>query len=118
MKPHLEDFNPEMTNVYDECLKGIPNETYLEPAAKLKKEYGTRLLQVLLTSDVDVRNLMIEHDVISPPGELSKMAQVHRRLIYRYRLSTRFSLDIYFIRLLHGIMTFARKLLNSFVRSR
>ena len=40
MKPLLEDFNPEMTNVYDECLKGIPHDTYLEPAAKLKQDYG------------------------------------------------------------------------------
>jgi hypothetical protein len=40
MKPLLEDFNPEITSVYDECLKGIPNDTYLEPAAKLKQDYG------------------------------------------------------------------------------
>ena len=49
MKPLLEDFNPEMTNVYDECLKGIPHDTYLEPAAKLKQDYGK--LQLPSSSD-------------------------------------------------------------------
>jgi len=44
MKPLLEDFNPEMTNVYDDCLKGIPHDTYLQPAAKLKEEYGLTYL--------------------------------------------------------------------------
>ena len=46
MKPLIEDFNPEMTNVYDECLKGIPHETYLQPAGKLKQEYGPPVLSL------------------------------------------------------------------------
>ena len=44
MKPLLDDFNPATTCEYDECLKGIPNSQYLEPARKLKAEYGIRLV--------------------------------------------------------------------------
>jgi len=41
MKPLLEDFNPEVTSGYDECLKGIPQEQYLKPAAEIKAQYGS-----------------------------------------------------------------------------
>lgn len=40
MKPLLDDFNPEMTCVYDECLKGIAHDQYLERANELKTRYG------------------------------------------------------------------------------
>jgi len=40
MKPLLDDFNPEMTNVYDECLKGIAHEQYIQSARHLKELYG------------------------------------------------------------------------------
>ena len=40
MKPLLEDFSPEMTCAYDECLKGIANEQYIQSARDLKGEYG------------------------------------------------------------------------------
>jgi hypothetical protein len=44
MKPLLEDFNPEMTNVYDDSLKGIPHEQYIQSARHLKVQYGKRPL--------------------------------------------------------------------------
>jgi hypothetical protein len=40
MKPLLEDFNPEMTSVYDDCLKGIPHDQYLQRATDIKNQYG------------------------------------------------------------------------------
>jgi hypothetical protein len=40
MKPLLEDFSPEVTSGYDECLKGISQEQYLKPAAEIKAQYG------------------------------------------------------------------------------
>lgn len=40
MKPQLENFNLEMTNIYDECLKEIPNHQYLRSASELKTQYG------------------------------------------------------------------------------
>ena len=71
MKPLIEDFNPEMTSVYDDCLKGIPHDTYLQPASKLKQEFGSDLFSIQLILDIEMRNLMIEHDVkmISIPAD-------------------------------------------------
>ena len=40
MKPLRDDFNPEMTSVYDECLRGIPHEQYVQSARQLKDLYG------------------------------------------------------------------------------
>lgn len=40
MKPLLDDFNPEMTSVYDECLKGIVHDQYLQCAREVKTQYG------------------------------------------------------------------------------
>jgi len=54
MKPLLDDFKPEMTNVYDECVQGIPNAQYLQSALDVKKHY-----------DIEMRNLMIEHNIPS-----------------------------------------------------
>jgi len=39
MKPQLEDFSPETSGVYDESLKGVYGEHYLEPARELKCQY-------------------------------------------------------------------------------
>jgi len=43
MKPLLDDFNPEMTSVYDECLKGIAHEEYIQSARHLKDLYGKQI---------------------------------------------------------------------------
>jgi hypothetical protein len=40
MKPLLDDFNPEITTSYDECLKSIPHDQYLQRAGEVKAEYG------------------------------------------------------------------------------
>jgi hypothetical protein len=40
MKPLLDDFNPEMTGLYDECLKCIQNSSYLQSAIEVKRQYG------------------------------------------------------------------------------
>ena len=63
MKPLLEDFNPEMTNVYDECLKGIAHLSYLQAATEVKAQYGSSSSKQVLISDMEMRNLMIEHNV-------------------------------------------------------
>jgi len=46
MKPLLDDFNPEMTSVYDECLKGIAHDQYLERTNEVKAQYGWWLLGI------------------------------------------------------------------------
>ena len=67
MKPLLDDFNPEVTTAYDDCLKGIPNAQYLERASEVKLEYGISTFALLYSvSDNEMRNLMIEHDVQAP----------------------------------------------------
>jgi hypothetical protein len=64
MKPLLDDFDPEMSNVYDECLQGIPHEQYLLSARDLKDLYGSFCLyKGVLTTDLELRKLMVEHDV-------------------------------------------------------
>jgi hypothetical protein len=44
MKPLLDDFNPEMTCIYDESLKGIVHDQYLERMAEVKVQYGRPLI--------------------------------------------------------------------------
>lgn len=65
MKPLLDDFKPEMTNVYDECVQGIPNAQYLQSALDAKKHYGAYHDLAYLILDIEMRNLMIEHNVSS-----------------------------------------------------
>jgi hypothetical protein len=45
MKPLLTDFNPEMTCVYDECLRGILHDQYLQRASEVKAQYGSIFLK-------------------------------------------------------------------------
>ena len=67
MKPLLEDFNPEASSVYDECLKEVAHDLYLHPARELKAAYGNNPPAFRTdTSDIEMRNLMIEHDVMMP----------------------------------------------------
>jgi hypothetical protein len=40
MKPLLDDFNPEMTGVYDECFKCLPSSSYRQSATEVKRQYG------------------------------------------------------------------------------
>jgi hypothetical protein len=70
MKPLLENFNPELTTIYDECLKKIPNCQYLQSAGELKIQYGFPISRAVAnsTSDTEIRNLMIEHDVYTLPS--------------------------------------------------
>jgi hypothetical protein len=65
MKPLLDDFKPEMTNVYDECLQGIPNAQYLQSTLDIKRQYGAYHHLAWLILDTEMRNLMIEHNVSS-----------------------------------------------------
>ena len=53
MKPLLEDFNPEMTGVYDDCLQGIPHDQYLHPATDLKIQYGKIKPYVYILQNTD-----------------------------------------------------------------
>jgi len=43
MKPLLDDFDPEITTEYDDCLRGIPHDQYLRRAGELKAHYGISL---------------------------------------------------------------------------
>jgi hypothetical protein len=43
MKPLLDDFDPEITTEYNDCLKGIPHDQYLQRASELKARYGTSI---------------------------------------------------------------------------
>ena len=50
MKPLLDDFNPEMTSIYDESLKGIVHDQYLERLSEVKVHYGTINFQLQPTN--------------------------------------------------------------------
>jgi hypothetical protein len=64
MKPLLDDFDPEITTEYDDCLKGIPHDQYLERASELKAQYGNfDSFNFTNIRDIEMNNLMIEHDV-------------------------------------------------------
>jgi hypothetical protein len=41
MKPLLDEFEPEITTEYNDCLKGIPHDQYLQRAGEIKAQYGT-----------------------------------------------------------------------------
>ena len=40
MKPILDGFDPKITTEYDDCLRGIPYDQYLQRASELKAQYG------------------------------------------------------------------------------
>jgi|SRR5271170_8213303 len=66
MKPLLDDFNPETTVEYDDCLRGIPHDHYIKRASELKAQYGNFSIRFFLLtniSDIEMNNLMNEHDV-------------------------------------------------------
>jgi len=64
MKPLLDDFDPEITTEYDDCLRGIPHDQYLQRASELKAQYGNSdSFNFTDIPDMEMNNLMIEHDV-------------------------------------------------------
>ena len=64
MKPLLDDFDPEITTEYDDCLRGIPHDQYLQRASELKTQYGNfDSFNFTNIPDIEMNNLMIEHDV-------------------------------------------------------
>jgi hypothetical protein len=58
MKPVLVNFNPEMTCIYDERLKGILHDQYLQHASEIKARYGAVFLKfrVLMIRYWDVQS--------------------------------------------------------------